>query len=333
MPLNGDGSLRPYNAAEISAFNLRWRGVRDGSTPTLSFEVNANRAEATCLVAWGQWQSFVVYAVGTSVVWDDAGTDRLSRLLPLRFPGRPGLVCTKVTRITGSKFLGTVDADGLPEYKDAEISLLFETPGYRVVEDDDVVGGEYERFVEVGPAATTVETISTYGGSLKFRRDPALPDPAALPNDIPVPFNTVNKMVMEETFGVTWWRVPEDLVAEGSAWQQRLYGTGDQDSVGLVGCTNTEEIFGKPVGTVLLTGARRIRDKSPVGDGTFEYRVEFEFKHRPSGWNWLWFASPLFPDVNNFYMVSSTGGFATADAVNDGASLYNARDLTAAFEP
>jgi len=335
LPLNEDGSFRPFTPEEVAAFGAKWRGVRDGSTPTMSFEVNANRAEATCFVNWGSWPDAVLYFVGASRVYDDfggIGTTRISRLLPYRFPGREGLVCTKVTRLTGFDYLGTVDENGFPLYRYAEIGLLFEAVPYLIAADGDITS-ELQRYVEIGPSETSVETIQTYGGNFKFARDPAADDPAALPNGIPIPTNTVNKMVATDSFEVTWHRVPEDAVSESSSWFNRLQGDGTQEGGGLIGKINSEEIFGRKVGTVLLTGARRVRDKSPTGDGSFEYRVIFTFKGRPSGWNWLYFASPQFPSVNNFYMISSSGTFNSADTVPDGDSLYNADDLAAAFDP
>jgi hypothetical protein len=331
-PTNEDGSYRPFNAEEVAAFGLKWRGVRDGSTPTMSFEVNANRGEATCFVNWGTWPDAVLYFVGAAKTYDDGGTTRISRLLPYRFPGREGLVCTKVTRLTGFDFLGTVDDDDFPLYKYAEIGLLFEAVPYQIEADGDIAS-EMDRYVEIGPSEISIETIQTYGGSYKFARDPAGDDPAALPNGIPIPTNTVNKMVATEAFEVTWHRVPATAVEEASAWFARIEGDGTQGNVPLAGAINSEEIFGRPVGTVLLAGARRVRDKSPVGDGSFEYRVVLTFKGRPSGWNWLWFASTFFPSVNDFYMVSSSGTFNSADTVPDFDSLYNARDLTTAFAP
>jgi hypothetical protein len=333
MPFNVDGSLRPYTIDEVTAFNIRWRGVRDGSTPTLSFEINSNRMETACFVTWAKWKDAVDFFVGTSSTYigeDDEA--HISRLLPFSFDTMPGLICSKVTKVSGHKFLGTHDDDGLPQYKDAEISLLFESPSYKVLSDDDIEN-ELDRYIEIGPAQGSAEVLSMHGGVLKFRRDPAGPTPGALPDGIPVPWNTVNKPIPEETFTVTWHRIPFDAAKEVSSLAARLYGDGTQENVPYLSVINTVELFGRPVGTLLLKAARRIRDKAPTPIGTLEYRVEFDLCFRPSGWNWLWFSNASFPDVNGFYMVTSGTAFKTADEVGDKESLYAARDLQDLFKP
>src|SRR5687768_16649188 len=107
-PTNPDGSYRAFSGAEVSALGIKWAGVRDGSTPTLSFGINENRGEAECLLDPDTYDMAVYYLIGASKVYDDGGTPRISRLLPFRLPGRTGLVVTKITSATGHKYTGKV---------------------------------------------------------------------------------------------------------------------------------------------------------------------------------------------------------------------------------
>lgn len=327
---NPDGSFKAYTPAEVAEFNIRWRGVRNGETPTLSFGISENRATATCFVNPAKFNEACLYFVGLGGTYDDAGTTRITRLLPFRLPGREGFICTKITSIKGHKYTGK-DANDFPGYKEVEIELLFETPKYDLVEDIDVVH-EYDRYVEPLPNDWTTESIATFGSTLLFWRDPAGADPTFAPNGQPLNANSVYKTQPKEKFSVLWWRVPYDAISDVSDLWARLQGTGDQDDVPLIGAINTAPVFGRPIGTVQLVGAKRTLDVSPVGDGTKEWRVEYMFETLPSGWNWLWYASAADPSVNGYYNINSIG-FATADTVGDKDSLYAARDLLTAFEP
>lgn len=330
-PLNEDGSLRPYTAEEVALMNIRWRGVRDGSTPTLSFGISDNRATATCLIDPAEFNSAIYYFVGTAVVVTDeteAEPPWISRLLPFKLPGREGLVCTKIPKASGIKFERKQVGVNWVEYKYVELELLFETPKYEMFEDEDL-GNEYERYVEPLPNDWTSETIATFGSNLKFARDPAGEDPTERPNGITVPTNSVFKVQPKESFTVTWWRVPDEAMSDDSDLWARIQGSGDQDDIPLIGSINSAPIFGRPTGTVFLKGARRTRDVSPIGDGSFEWRVDYSFETLPSGWNWLWWASATDPDTNGYYMISSDGVFATAATVGDKQSMYAARDLAA----
>jgi hypothetical protein len=339
-PTNPDGSLRPLNPAEVAALGVQWKGVRDGSTPTLSFGINDNRAEASCFINPAYYDLACYYFLGTSKTYEvtegETTRTKLSRLLPFRLPGRGGLVVTKVPSMTGFKFTGkqagVTSAGGWVNYEKVELKLLFETPKYRLREDGEEF--ECDRYVEVDPGTATSETIATFGSNLRFRRNPALPEPAVLPDGIPIPTNSVNKVQPKDQFITTMWRVPEDMADDSSDWLAKVYGTGAQNSVGLVGCVNSVTLHGRPPGTLLLKGVRRLLDVSPLGDGTFEYRLEFTWETLPSGWLNLWFASPAFPGTNGYYQVT-TGSYKNpgTEVVLDGTCLYNVRDLRQAYQP
>jgi len=328
-PLNGDDSLRAYTTEEVNRMEIEWRGIRDGSTPTLSFEISGNRATATCFVNPEEFESAVLYFVGLSVVvTPGSGDPWISRLLPFRLPGREGFVCTKITKASGHKFTGKQPGVNWVGYKKVEMELLFEVPKYELFEDEEL-GNEYDRYVEPQPNDWTSETISTFGSNFKFARDPGGATPTAAPHGQPVPTNSCYKVQPKESFTMTWWRVPYDAISDDSDLWARIQGTGEQDDIPLVGAINSAAMFGRPTGTVFLKGVRRTLDVSPVGDGTKEWRVDYSFETLPSGWNWLWWASASDPDTNGYYMVSSDGAFATAATVGDKQSFYAARDLGA----
>lgn len=329
-PVNSDGTLRPYTAEEINRMGIRWRGVRDGTTPSLSFEINGNRATATCFINPVEFNSAILYFLGTAKVITPADPEvdppYISRLLPFALPGREGLVCTKITKASGHRFEGKQAGINWVDYKYVEMELLFETPKFELIEDADITN-EYERYVEPQPNDWTSETIATFGSNLKFARDPAGATPTAVPNGLPVPTNSVFKVQPKEAFTMTWWRVPDEAANDDSDLWARIQGTGDQDDIPLIGAINSAPIFGRPTGTVFLKGVRRTRDVSPLGDGSFEWRIDYNFETLPSGWNWIWWASASEPDTNGYYMVASDGVFATAADVTDKQSLYAARDL------
>lgn len=328
-PTNGDGSLRQYTTVEVDLMGIRWRGVRDGSTPTLSFGINENRAEASCFIDQAEFNSAVYYFLGASKLYD--GDTELSRMVPFRLPGRDGLVCTKITGMTGHKFTGKPAGLNWVEYEKVELKLLFESPKFLVKADADTFW-EYERWVETDPGEATSETIATFGSNLKFKRDPALADPAALPDGIPIPTNSVNKVQPKDRFTTTMWRIPEDMADDDSQWMVKMYGTGEQNVVPLIGCVNSVTLHGRPPGTLFLRGVRRFLDVSPLGDGSFEYRIEFTWETLPSGWLNLWFASTAFPAVNGYYQAT-TGSYEAPADVDDGKCLYNVRDLRQVYEP
>lgn len=333
-PTNDDGSLRAFTAGEVTNFGIKWAGVRDGSTPTLSFGINENRGEAECLIDAAQFDDVCYYLVGTSKIYTD-GTDTqlLSRLLPFRLPGRNGLVCTKITSMTGHKFTGKQAGVNWPGYEKVRLKVLFETPKYKLAEDDDEEY-EYTRYTETDPGEVTSETISTFGSNLRFKRNPALPDPTAHPDGLPVPTNSVNKVQPRDTFRTTLWRVPEEMADDDSEWMEKMYGTGPQGNAGLIGCVNSVKLHGRAPGTLFLKGAQRTLDVSPLGDGTFEYRLTFTWETLPSGFLNLWFASPEFPGTNGYYQIT-TGSYKDpgTETVTDGTCLYNVRDLREAYQP
>lgn len=338
-PTNPNGSLRAFTDAEKSGFGIKWAGVRDGSTPTLSFGISENRGEAECLINAAQYDNVCYWLVGTSKVYEDGlGTKLLSRLLPFRLPGREGLVCTKISSMTGHKFTGkqvgvNESAGGWPGYEKVRMKVLFETPKYRIQEDDDEAF-EYVRYTESDPGEVGSETISTFGSNLRFRRNPALPDPSVHPDGLSIPTNSVLKVQPKDSFTTTLWRVPEDMAKDDSEWMEKMYGTGAQGSIGLIGCTNSVTLHGRPPGTLFLKGAKRFLDVSPLGDGTFEYRIQFSWETLPSGYLNLWYADVNFPGVNNYYQVT-TGTFKdpATETVVDGTCMYNVRDLREAYQP
>lgn len=336
MPVEANGSLRPWNTEEVAAFELDWRGLRDGGTPTESFEVNATRADMKLWCKWDKRYDVVNYLVGYQVVWDDGGTKKISRQIPQRYPGTPALWCTKVAKITGHAYRGN-DTDGFPKYARAELDVIFEAVPYEVASDAVAAEqGERARYVDDrADSDPTTEAITFPGGAMKFHRDPLDPVPDLDPDGRLCPFNISKPYPVEKVF-VDWYRVPDDIYTPGSDWWNRLKGQSEDDDVPILGAINKAEIFGRPIGTLLLAGVKPAKDFSPTGNGRYEFRLRFEFWEKLSGWNWYYYAvanSSLSSLVNGWYFAGSGGRFATAAVVKDGEATYNARDFNDLFRP
>src|SRR5262249_3743175 len=126
--------LTPYAAEEIAAFGLASRGVKDGSHPTESRELGVEIGSEHGCCSWRSREDVMRVFRGDVVVWDDGGTLKVSRLLPQRLTDRPEMAAVSVKRLTGHRFLGTVDDRGSPIYERAEIEFQFENLPFSLTE-------------------------------------------------------------------------------------------------------------------------------------------------------------------------------------------------------
>jgi hypothetical protein len=307
-------------------------GVRDGSSPNETLEVDSSSATRRFKVDWAYRFDFAKYMVGYAQLYDDSGTTRLSRLLPRTHPDMPEWACTKITRITGHRFREWDAVNEVNVYHEAWVEVLYEHVPYTLAEDDEIDDFEMNRYLTY---PENVEASSDYltlpGATLTYVADPGGPHAGSAIDTKRIPFN-VGKIIPEEAFTTIWHRLPDDAYQPGSAVYDRLYGLIEGDGVPYLGTINTEELFGRPSGTLLLENVVPRRRKSPLGTG-FEWDLQFNWKYRPSGWNWAYGMEGTNPaaEHNDFYMASATGTFNTADTVPDFDSIYNARDLTDVF--
>lgn len=331
MPLNSDGSLRPYDDDEIEAFQLETRGFRDATHPTERAELDTVTVERKWFCNWFERWNVVDYLLGASVLYTTGGDTFLSRLLPQAIPGRDRIVATKVTQMHGHEPIGN-DDDGMPFYSKAELTVLFEFVPFMLIPDGDIEGDEMRRFVTY-PAS--VENSGEFlmlpaNSGLKYVANASQAGSSV--NGRSIPTNQTAVVQPSEAFTAVWHMLPENTYAVGSNLFNRIYGTSEWlggDDIPFQGCINSEVIFGRPGGTVLFQRVKPIRQVNPQGTGWW-WRLEYEFVYKPSGWNYL-YANSTTPGENGYYYVSSDGSTHAADATPDFTSLYNCRDLRELF--
>lgn len=321
----------------IDTWEVKERGVRDGSSPREVFEINNSTCERTFLVLWEHRHDLVKYLLGYSETWDDSGTTRLSRLLPCYHPDYPDMVATKVTSIRGHKFTGWQELpdedyrwtfNQLNVFEHAEVTVMYEHAPYARVEDEDlyVGGSELDRYVVRGEVTPSAEYLQLPGAVFKYTRSVGTSNP----HGVAIPFNS-GRVLPQEKFTLTWVRLPENVWTPESGLYQLIYGTGLGDVVPWMGCVNSVEFYGRPPGTVLLSGVRPILNRSPLGEG-FEWDLEYTFDFDPNGWNYKYYHGiGAASSDNGFYFVSGNGTYYAPGSVPDWRSIYNERDLNDLF--
>lgn len=330
-------ALTPPDAATVTSWHVKERGVRENGAPVERFEVDSSTAERTFFVEWAHRYDFVKYALGYAEVWNDSGTLRLSRLTPLKHPELDGLYATKVTRIRGHKWTGTknppvsgeyVFSEGQAnEYEHAEVTLLYEHVPYAVAADGDVVT-ELDRYVSIDSYDVSGEYLTLQGSAFAYLRFTG----TTPPHNQTIPSNP-GKIIPGATINVTWHRLPDFAWGPGSVLFERIFGSSDEGGAdGVLGKINADEIFGFTIGSLLLSGVRPVRRKSPLGTG-FEWDVTYEFTYKPSGHNFAYYHDKTDPTKSGYYFVGQSGGVAqTADVLDDGRSIYNSAEFAKLFD-
>lgn len=359
MPLPTSALSYPTQAT-IDTWNVRDAGVRDGSSPTETFELNNNTTTKKFLVAWAKRFDFMKYMIGYGIVWNDSGTTRISRLLPRAHADSPKLIATKITRVKGLQFASTnvttvtggyaadptrcfdhpayqwSDAQG-STYKDAEIEIFFEQPRVLLVEDSVIYTGghsETERYVEVGDFDGGAEYLTLPGAMMMYARSSG----SANPHGVSIPFS-IGKVMPKEKFALIWKRLPVGVWDPGAPSDLYKFVYGDGGSIKpAIGRVNKVLFYGKPIGTVLLEAVKPQLNLNPIGTD-FEWELRFDFQFDPYLWNNKYYfkAGGGAGGDNGFYFVTAKGtvGSPTYEApgsVSDDASIYNEVDLNRLFK-
>jgi hypothetical protein len=323
---------------DTGPMNIREVGVRDGSSPSQSFETGASGGERRFRVTWEERFNFVKYMLGYSETYIDMGTRKLSRLIPQAIhPDTPDIRATRVVKMAGHKWTGTDPArgEGAPYewsddlvnvFQDADITVGYEHLDYKYLEDDDVnLSTEQDRYVVRGETRPSAEYVGLPGAVMKYRR--SVPASGA-PHGLSIPFN-VGKILPQEVFELTWCRLPEDVWGTDAPLYQTVYGTGAIDDVPYLGCVNSEPFQGRPAGTVLFSGMRPQLNRSPLGTG-WEWDLGFEFTYDPNFWNWKYYFDRT-GSAAGWYQVGQSLTYTAENAYPDEDSLYNVRDLNFLF--
>lgn len=331
MPVNPDGSLRPFNAAEIAAMQIETTKVRDGSHPTETREIGQSTMRRTFFCKWEERFNFCAHLAGDEVCFGPANL--LSRMLPDptvgRHPNRPQIVCTKIESVSGhGRCLGE-DANRMPMYAKARVDAFYEHVPYDLLVDGALslpVGSEQERYVWFGGSQAGGDSITAPGGIMRFRRDPGLPNPLEVPEGVPVPYS-VNVIRPTETFHMLWTRVPFEGFEPGSALHNRIYGNVVTSFIGMA---NSVTFLSRKAGTVQFMGLAAKLERSHTGSGQ-TWELNYEFLYTPETHLKLRYfqAGAAF---NDWYYVGSQA-FRTPLTLPDYESIVpGTRDLNLLFQ-
>lgn len=344
MPIDVSGQCIPFTPTEIDAMEIESIGVRDMSHPTESRELGTNTMRRSWKVKWGERYRFIELCLGNCALWDDSGTTRLSRLLPDdlygRHPDFPEIVATKVESIRGigkpEEITDDMDPDynAMPYYPFARVEVFYEHLPFELKDDEDTTS-ELERYV-IPPGLSESGIDSDYttlpGGFLHYIRETGTTSPHLKPIPQNVGFITPTQQRI-----IRWVNLPKEAWGPGTTLHQRAF-EGDGDDVPFVGTVNKEEIIitgdsGYPMGTMLLEAVKERLYRSPLGIG-WRWDLDFHFRYRPMGWNWLrFFEGDAAGTGNGVYFVGKGTTHHYSDTLPDNESIYNARDHNLMFDP
>lgn len=346
MPLDPvTGQCVSFSPAQVTAMNIRTFDVQRGAHPTETRKRDESTMLRTFLVAWGSRFDFCELCLGNSVLWVNAGTTKLSRLLPDsnygRHPSFQQIMGTRVEYIRGHG-CGIDDISGMPSYTDAEVQIYYEFAPY-VAQSDAATTSERERFVTISDTIKSeAEAFTLPGGAMKYAESGG-----GGITGTPVPIN-ISIIRPVERFTLWWDQLPYDLVESTGALYKRLYfgknaGLGIPDGIPFIGCVNADALdipsAGQTYnpGTLLLEGVERIKYRSPLAESGLaglRAKVGFNVAFTPRGWLNLPFVDPLTPGNTKYAQAVVDGTYHTVDAsFPDNTGLYNVRTLADLWDP
>jgi hypothetical protein len=331
-----EGFLRSFTDAEKAAMEIETLGVRDGSHGRRTREVDQNTEVRTYRIKADQFDNFTELVCGRSVLWDDAGTIKLSRLLPA-FPfGRDldgNFVATKIPDTRGRPF-GTEDGNRRVVYDKTEVDVFYEQAPYTILLDAQIAS-ERDRYVWMGDVAETEsEPIGPLAmGFYKYVRAGG----GASPHGDPVPFG-VSVFRQVQRFTIWHGNLPYNWYKNGGPlWNRIFFGekvAGVPDGVSYLGAVNSTELAIADVGTwgegkLLLEKVIPIPERHQRGlSGTAgrQWRIGFRFAYAARGWLNL-----VHPQIGTWEQVANDGAFHAVAAMPDFVGLYNVRDFANLF--
>jgi len=333
LPTNADGSLRYYTAQEVAEIDIQTRGIRDGSGLTRTRRIGSSTEERFYSIRADKFDEFCVLALGASVIYNDSGTDRLSRLMPLSPPGYDKFIATQITGATGFKFTEDDETGTIPQaqFERLDVKVLFEHVPFDLANDDEVPSERF-RYVERLPSQAQAQAITLPGGVLKYTRNPALPNPADRPHGVPIPYNV---SVIQPTAIISrrWHRLPEEAWNETSPLWLRMYGNEETGEIGLIGTVNSNRLMGFEKGTMLMLEPEESIEKDQLGD-RLSVTLTYRWLHKPSHHLFfLYYATAPGETGNNGpYLATVDETYATADVIADGKALFNTRNHNSAWQ-
>lgn len=299
--------------------NIDWRemGIRDGSSPVESFDVDNAGCTRKFKVPWNDRFEFVWRCLGGAVVQNSS----ISRYLPEVHPQYQWLVATRIPRVSGLGWVGKrmitgtspnsyIDVVDQPinEFTWAQIEVEYTFPEYEIIPDDDIEY-EHDRYVIERPRQSA-KYLTFPNGAFRWA--------AGTPSAKGVVVGNNGKIEVTTDYELTWKMVPQEAVP-----------------VDLIddycGCINSTEFRGKPPGTMLMLSGQRVPIRLPYGIRAYD--VVYAFKYFKHGHDKIYDFNAKPATDRGYYQISTDGaayGLATA---TDGRLTYDVRDFNLLFGP
>lgn len=330
MPIGPDGDLVPYTPEEIEAWELGTRGIDEGTNPEEFYSPDGSGCTRPWFCVWDKRFEVINHLVGDVTIWDDSGTNKVSRLMPQTHPDHPTWACVEVRVVRGHKFVEDDDDAGpgnlIPTYTHAELEAKYRQVPYKLLPDSGLIASEIERYVtEPGYPGADVTTGAQYttmpGGIMKFKTDDGSP-----PHNVPVP-HPIGYTDCEGKFSVIWRRVPKNGFDPDSPLFKRVFGDPTTGSRPWIGSTNVAVLFGRDIGTCLLEGCEPKLLPDPTGVG-YSWDIKFDWFYKPQTHYKLrfWGTKPSDPDNGLYQVAKPDAPYTAVEDLGDDDSLFPLRD-------
>lgn len=298
-----------------------------GPSPTEAWSIDRGRASRNIDTGWTTRKQAALDFMGYAEVLVANGGNYLSRTIPANYPGESKIWCTDVPKTEG---IGPIGYTGtgetmLAEYQMARLALVYSTPPYEIMSDDDMVdagyvdsngnpsegaalAAGYPRYISIN--ASPGMQILTFNRALIKRADTLAPLSEGVPFHVPY---------LDIEF--TWWHVPQAAL-NWTAWG-RTQGRINSDTFYVF---EPETLLCEPPKIVPITG--------PFGDRLFN--VVFKMRYKP---NFNFDTPPVAKGWNYALMATGNGGTADIDMIrmcvdnDDTVYPFQTADFKPLFEP
>lgn len=326
---NANGQIRDFTQAEIDEIEIETFDIEDGGFPTHTASPSQGvTTKATYFCKYEMYDRFKAYYLGAAGTWDDAGSLKITRMLPQRWPDKPRIAFVSVDSANGHKFLADEsEALKVPTYERMKVVLTLQSMPYDFLSDADTTS-EKDRYVQVMPSTAEISYLNLPGGSMVYK-----PEAGGVPDDVPIPYG-IGFPVATLNISRKWHRVPWDCWGEGSPLHQRVYGNIQAGTKGWVGTCNVDELFGYPAGYLLYIGTEEEIDYDPLGDDLCWNLTHKWIARVASPHNWLYFWSSKAADAskNGWYLAVKKGAsYSTIELLPDETGLFNTRQHNLLF--
>lgn len=335
----------------IDSWRLAEHGVKDGSSPRVTFDRTGSIATRQIECLWEHRYAVARWFVGQVDHWDNSGVDTLTRLLPQKLPKPageplwvPDFYATKIAEITGLTWdgnepddwhrmerdgddnVGSINPNPMPVFQFTEetlnrfthalLTVQYERLPY-VLENDEGTETEDARFVQLVPKPSAPEYLTVPSSTQVFIAESGVGFDNPAGHLIPVPY-PVGLTESGYRFILRWHRLPYDVWGPGTALWARVFGDGTTSPTGLpyLNAVNKTQFYGTfSPGTVML---EEVTDEIvPVlfDEYIAVWTIDFHFWVKPGGHNKQWH----FPNTNGF---AGAGNAAKRLLVGRGNTYY-----------